>query len=59
MKQGILANWQTIDRLMREFIRERRCDLHQQLLLSEFLIWARHKENINGKEESVTNHAGD
>jgi len=47
MKQGILANWQTIDRLMREFIRERRCDLHQQLLLSEFLIWAKHKQNVH------------
>lgn len=52
---GIVINLDDLEPLLREFIRESRPDLSQQLLLSTFLLWVKNKtkEQSNGTQESL------
>lgn len=50
---GIAINLDDLKPLLREFIRESKPDLSQQLLLSTFLLWVKNKtkEQSNGTQE--------
>lgn len=57
---GIVINLDDLEPLLREFIRESKPDLSQQLLLSTFLLWVNNKmkEQSHGTQETVANNSG-
>lgn len=51
---GIVINLDDLESLLREFIRDSKPDLSQQLLLSTFLLWVNNKmkEQLNGTQSN-------